>query len=236
MQLGSDTSGTELIEGGPLVALVRRPQAAEGAFPAQGSPALVMIHGFGANEGDIYELVPDVDRRVLVVAPRGPMKVDDNPRGSWRWSVNGEDGKPNPATLLESARKLAELIRQLSTLTGVKVDPTQVYVGGFSQGGLTSLEMAAEYPELLAGIIDHSGYASRNAQPKLRAGSFRGKPAFVAHGTRDEMMPVARAHEVKEILEEGGADLTYKEYNFGHVNSPESRRDLANWLNPRLRF
>ena len=86
MQLGPDTSGTELIEGGPLVALVRRPETADGAFPAQGSPALIMIHGFGANEGDIYELVSDVDRRLLVVAPRGPMQVDDNPRGSWRWS------------------------------------------------------------------------------------------------------------------------------------------------------
>ncbi len=231
MQLGPDISGTELIEGGPLVALVRRPEVS-----AESAPALIMIHGYGANESDIYELVTYVDRRVLMVAPRGPMKVDDNPRGSWRWSVNGEDGKPDPATLQNSARKVAELIGQLSTLTGVKVDPAQVYVGGFSQGGLTSLEMAATYPELLAGILDHSGFASRNAQLKLRAGSFRGKPAFVAHGTRDEVLPIERGHEVKEILEAGGVDLTYKEYNFGHVSSPESRRDLANWLHPRLKF
>lgn len=233
MQLGPDTSGTELIEGGPLVALVRRPA---GDSPAQGSPALVMIHGFGANEGDIYELVPFVDKRVLIVAPRGPMQVDDNPRGSWRWSVNGEDGRPDPAVLQESARKVAELIGQLTALTGVKVDPSQVYVGGFSQGGLTSLEMAAEHSDLVAGIIDHSGFVSVNAQEKLRAGSFRGKPAFIAHGTRDDRLPLEQAHLVKEVLEAGGVDVTYHEYNFGHVTSPQSRRDLADWLNPKLRF
>ncbi|MDB5078951.1 MAG: hypothetical protein JWP00_875 [Chloroflexi bacterium] len=235
MQLGPDTSGTELIEGGPLVALVRRPQPAD-ALPEQGSPALVMIHGFGANEGDIYELVPFVDRRVLVVAPRGPIKVDDNPRGSWFWSVKTAEGVHDPAVLEENAAKLAALIGQLSTLTGVKVDPTQVYLGGFSQGGLMSLEMAARYPDLLAGILPQSGLISEGAAHKLRDGIFRGKPAFMVHGTRDTILPVERGRQAKEVLEAGGVDLTYKEYNFGHVNSPESRRDLANWLNPRLKF
>lgn len=235
MQLGPDISGTELIIGDPLTALVRRPQLT-GPAPAQGSPTLVMIHGRGANEGDIYELVPFVDRRVLVVAPRGPMQVDDNPRGSWCWSVQKSDGQPDPAILEESVRKLSALILQLSDLTGVKVDPTQVYIGGFSQGGLLSLEMAAQYPDLLAGILPQSGFSSPEAAQKLRAGSFRGKPAWVAHGTRDPILPVEKGRQVKEILEAGGVEVSYKEYNFGHVTSPESRRDLANWLNPRLRF
>lgn len=233
MQLGPDTSGTELITGGALTALVRRP---EGDVPASGSPALVMIHGFGANEGDIYELVPFVDKRVLVVAPRGPMKVDENPRGSWRWSVPQEDGSPDPAVLQESVGKIAALIGQLSELTGVMVDPAQVYLGGFSQGGLMSLEMAANYPDLLAGILPQSGFISAGAEEKLRAGVFKGKPAFVAHGTRDQMLGVEKGRHIKEVLEAGGVDITYKEYNFGHVTSPESRRDFANWLNPRLKF
>lgn len=233
MQLGPDTSGTELITGGALTALVRRP---EGEAPTGGSPALVMIHGFGANEGDIYELVPYVDKHVLVVAPRGPMKVDENPRGSWRWSVPQEDGSPDPAVLQESASKIAALIGQLSELTGVKVDPTQVYLGGFSQGALMSLEMAANYPELLAGILPQSGFVSPGAEQKLKSGVFRGKPAFVAHGTRDQMLDVEKGRHIKELLESGGVDITYKEYNFGHVTSPESRRDFANWLNPRLKF
>jgi phospholipase/carboxylesterase len=233
MQLGPDTSGTELITGGALTALVRRP---EGDAPASGIPALVMLHGFGANEGDIYELVPFVDKRVLVAAPRGPMKVDENPRGSWRWSVPQEDGAPDPVILMDSASKIAAFIEQLPDLTGVMVDPAQVYLGGFSQGGLMSLEMAANYPELLAGIIPHSGFISPGAEQKLWAGVFRGKPAFIAHGTRDQMLGIEKGRHIKEVLETGGVEVTYKEYNFGHVNSPESRRDLANWLNPRLKF
>lgn len=233
MQLGPDTSGTELINGGALTALVRRPA---GEVPTGGSPALVMIHGFGANEGDIYELVPFVDKRVLVVAPRGPIKVDENPRGSWRWSVPQEDGSPDPAVLQDSASKIATLIEQLPDLTGVRLDPAQIYVGGFSQGGLMSLEMAATYPELLAGILPHSGFVSPGAEQRLWAGAFQGKPAFVAHGTRDQMLNIEKGRHIKEVLEVGGVDVTYKEYNFGHVTSPESRRNLANWLNPRLNF
>ncbi len=126
MQLGPDTSGTELIEGGPLAVLVRRPQLT-GPAPAQGSPALVMLHGFGANEGDIYELVPFVDRRVLIAAPRGPLKVDDNPRGSWRWSVNLSDGQPDPAILDESASKLSELIEQLKAAIEKELEANEAY-------------------------------------------------------------------------------------------------------------
>ncbi len=233
MQLGPDTSGTELITGGALSALVRRP---EGGSPAKGSPALIMIHGFGANEGDIYELVSYVDKRLVVVAPRGPMKVDENPRGSWRWSVPQEDGSPDPVILADSTSKIATLIEQLTDLTGVRVDPTQVYLGGFSQGGLISMEMAATYPELLAGILPQSSFVSPGAEQKLRGGVFRGKPAFVAHGTRDQMLGIEKGRHLKEVLEAGGVDVTFKEYNFGHVTSPESRRDFANWLNPRLRF
>ena len=234
MQLGPDTSGTELITGGVLAALVRRPEP--GDAPANGSPALIMIHGFGANESDIYELVAYVDRRVMVAAPRGPIKVDENPRGSWRWSVPQEDGTPDPVILEDSASKIATLIGQLTELTGVRVDPAQVYIGGFSQGGLMSMEMAANYPELLAGVLPQSGFVSPGAEQKLRAGAFRGKPAFVAHGTRDQMLGVEKGRHIKEVLEAGGVDVTYKEYNFGHVTSPASRRDFANWLNSRLKF
>jgi phospholipase/carboxylesterase len=210
---------------------VRRPEPGPAAHPV-----LIMLHGLGANESDIYELVPFVDRRVLIVAPRGPGQVDNSPRGSWKWYDRVEVGEPLPGLRDTSLERLNRLFDQLEELGGVPVDPTQIYMGGFSQGAITTLLTAATFPERLAGIIAHSGAISRDAAERLGSGIFRGKGAFVAHGVADDILSVNLGRKVRATLEAGGVDLTYREYPIDHSTSVESRRDLAEWLNQRLRM
>lgn len=232
MSNGPDVSGTQLLTAGALPALVRRPQPTANQ---QLHPALIMMHGFGANESDIYELVPFVDKRVLIVAPRGPGIAQITARGSYKWYDWSAPGQPKPGLMDTSLEKLSQLIEQLPAVTGVEVDPHQVYIGGFSQGGMMSLAMAANFPQLLAGILPHSGFVSPDSATKLQAGAFRGKPAFVAHGTEDEVLKLEMGQRVRDVLQAGGVDLTYREYPIGHETSLESRRDLADWLNSRLK-
>ncbi|HEX2911203.1 MAG TPA: alpha/beta fold hydrolase [Chloroflexia bacterium] len=231
MSTEPDISGTELIQGKALTALVRKPQPAQGPHPV-----LVMIHGWGAKESDIYELVPFVDKRVLIVAPRGPSLASDDPRGSFKWYERTEPGHPDEASIGYSTEKLGALLDELGELGQVEIDPSQIYIGGFSQGGVMALQMAATYPERLAGVISHSGFMSPSAAERLRAGVFKGKSAFVAHGTLDIVLRPNFSQQIKEILKEGGVDVTFHEYPIGHATSIESRQDLGNWLNPRLRF
>ncbi len=226
-----DISGTELITSGALPALIRRPEPGPSAHPA-----LIMLHGWGANESDIYELVPFVDKRVLIVAPRGPGIVSDNPRGSWKWYEWTKPARPDPGLRDVSLEKLGQLLDQLGDLSGVKVDPTQIYVGGFSQGAAMSLMLAATYPDKLAGILPHSGFISPEYAEKIAAGCFKDKNAFLAHGIEDQMLKVGLGREVREILEVGGVHVTYQEYPIAHATSPESRQDFGNWLNQHLEW
>ncbi len=231
MSEGPDISGTELITGSNLTALVRTPQPGKGTHPA-----LIMIHGYGANESDIYELVPFVDRRVLIVAPRGPFLASEDTRGAFYWYDRVYFSGGDTSTFESSLKKLSQFIDELGQFSGVEVDPKQVYVGGFSQGAVMSLGLAANVPEKLAGIIPNSGFVQPETAAKLRAGAFRGKPAFVAHGETDMVIQISRGREVRQMLEEGGVDLTYQEYPIAHSTSPQSRQDLGNWLNGRLHF
>jgi phospholipase/carboxylesterase len=109
-------------------------------------------------------------------------------------------------------------------------------MGGFSQGAAMTLRMAATFPEMLAGILPHSGFVVPAVSERLQAGVFRGKGAFVAHGFYDAVLSITQGHEVREVLQVGGVDLTYREYQFAHQTSLESRRDLGDWLNKRLHF
>jgi phospholipase/carboxylesterase len=224
-----DISGTEFITGGALDILVRRPEGSTAK-----APVALMLHGWGAKESDIYELVPFIDRRVLIVAPRAPAIAMESERGAFMWYDRGQPGQVLPGIFDDSTARLHKLIGELSDLTGVAVDDTKIFMGGFSQGGVMSFRMAAVYPELFAGIMPHSGFVSKSDAPKLRDGAFRGKPVFLAHGVHDMVIQINRAHEAREILQKGGAELTYNEYPIGHETSIPSRQALADWLNSRL--
>ncbi len=231
MEAGPDTNGTELITNGALPVLVRRPQKGQGPHPA-----LLMLHGWGANEGDIYELVPFVDKRVLIAAVRAPEAVSDDPRGSYKWYERTNVGEPQGGLLDKSLERLGQLLGQLESLTGVQIDPAQVYVGGFSQGAAMSVMAAATYPDRLAGILPHSGFINPTFRERIENGLLRGKGAFVAHGTEDQVLKVGMGQALRHSLEVGGLDVTYREFPIAHATSPDSRRALGEWLNHRLRF
>ncbi len=226
------SENTTLIENSVLPYLLRLPEGS-GDKPV---PALIMMHGRGANEGDIYELVPFVDRRVLVAAPRAPLLNSDDPRGSFKWFDISAPGVAEPGTFDASVAKMVSFIEQLEQSTGVAIDRAQVYVGGFSQGAAMSLGLVAARPDLIAGVIAHSGPFSSQIETRVRAAKLAGKPFFVAHGTRDAILPLDHANRMITTLRELGADVTYHEYDFDHETSVQSRQDLADWLNPRLKF
>jgi phospholipase/carboxylesterase len=57
-----------------------------------------------------------------------------------------------------------------------------------------------------------------------------GKPFFVTHGTKDEMVPIERARASIEILERAGAQVTYCEDNVGHKVSATCLRSLKEFF------
>jgi predicted esterase len=57
-----------------------------------------------------------------------------------------------------------------------------------------------------------------------------GKPFFVAHGTKDEMVTIERARASIELLEQAGANVTYCEDEVGHKVSVTCLRSLKKFF------
>src|SRR5204863_8668849 len=97
--------------------------------PADGEPAglLVLFHGRGVDENDLYPLldVLDPQRRLLGVTPRGPLAL---PPGGAHWYAFQQVGYPDPATFFETYRAMAEWLDAF--------DFEHVVLGGFSQGAV----------------------------------------------------------------------------------------------------
>jgi phospholipase/carboxylesterase len=226
---GHDLSNTKMIEGNVLTYRLRLP-----AETTTAAPVLIMIHGYGANDGDIYELVPFIDPKVVVVAPRAPLLYSDDPRGSFKWSDTDIAGLANPAALADSVQKILGLIEKLPDLLDISLDLNQLFVGGFSQGGILAYALVSRRPDLFAGVIAHSAPFNPEIEAQLRATELQGKPFFVAHGRTDNWVALEQGQTAVKVLQELGAAVEYHEYDFAHETSIQSRRHLADWLAEHL--
>ena len=204
-----------------LVHRVRPPRGeAEGA--------LVLLHGRGASELDLLPLADELDpeRRLYVVAPRGPLSLP--PEGS-HWYVVARVGFPDPDTFWSSYRLLERWLDALPELTGVPLART--VLGGFSMGAVMSyaLGLGAGRPAP-AGVLGLSGFVPTVDGLNLDPESRRGLRVATVHATDDAVIPVDFARAARSRLEAAGVDLLYREFTGGHSVDPALLPVLRMWL------
>ena len=118
------------------------------------APALILLHGRGANEEDLLSLSEYLDERLLIVSPRAPYPFQFG--GGYTWYDLEEVGKPEPGMFRESYVKVLKFIEDVRT--GYPVDPARIFLGGFSMGTIMSYAVALTHPALIRGVIANSGY------------------------------------------------------------------------------
>lgn len=192
-------------------------------------PALLLVHGRGADEDDLLGLVPYLDPRILVVSVRAPLPF---PNGGYTWYSLGTVGEPEPDEFLESHARLGRFLEEMRS--SYPVDPERIFLLGFSMGSVMSLALALSRPSEIRAVIAHSGYFPEGAALDFHRDRLGKCRFFVAHGTLDPVIPIRFGRRAKALLAEQGADLTYQEYPIGHTMSEESIRDMARWLTENL--
>ena len=212
----------------PLVHLVRQP-----IIEADTPPLLLLLHGVGSNEHDLFELAPFLDKRFLIISVRAPNTLGP---GSFAWfEVNFTPQGPaiNPEQAEASRETLIIFIKEAITTYGA--NPKQVYLMGFSQGAIMSASVALTRPELVAGAALMSGRILPEIQPLIASHEeLSGFPFLVVHGTADMVLPISYGRASRTLLSSLPVDLTYHEYPMGHEVSQASLRDVTAWLSEQL--
>ena len=196
-------------------------------------PLLILLHGYGSNEADLFGLTSYIDPRFLILSARAPYKLT---QGSYAWFEISwaAAGIVIDAGQAEASRKLAiEFIG--AAARAYEADPARVYLCGFSQGAILSASVALTKPELVAGSVLMSGRVPDEIKPLVApADRLAGKPFLVVHGIADTVLPIQNGRASRAILEQLPVALTYKEYPIGHEVSAESLADVTSWLAARL--
>jgi phospholipase/carboxylesterase len=213
-----------------LVHLVREPLASSSTAQP---PLLLLLHGIGSNEADLFGLAPFLDERFLIVSARAPLTMGP---GAYGW-FNIEFTAQGMSADLQQARQSLDVLEVFldEIIKRYRVNERCVYVGGFSQGAMMTLALVLNCPEKVAGVVAMSGrFPSQVLKDELNEEALSGKPFIVTHGIYDPVLPVGEGRTTRRNLEALSVELTYREYPMGHEVSHDSLRDITAWLTRSL--
>jgi phospholipase/carboxylesterase len=196
--------------------------------PADGEPhgALILLHGRGTDERDLYPLLDEIDpeRRLLGISPGAPLT--GIPPGGRHWYLVERVGSPHAETFHSSYALLTEFLDRLLAERGIGWERT--VLGGFSMGAVMSYAVGlGEGRPSPAAILALSGFVPQveGWEPQLEGRE--GLPVLIHHGRLDPIIEVGLGRRARELLEAGGLDVSYYESDVGH--------GVPRQLVPRLR-
>lgn len=194
------------------------------------TPILVLLHGYGSNEADLFSFTPTLPKDWLIVSFRAPINLSF---GGFAWydiDFTNQDKFINVTQAQESIKNILENIEDIKNKYGITNPP--VHLCGFSQGGIISYALALTYPEKFSKIACLSSYP----EEKILQNISKDKKAlqnlrfFISHGNEDTVIPIKWAEKGSELLYDLGLYFSFREYNCGHGINPDNFKDMMNFF------
>src|SRR5690606_26815967 len=189
-----------------------RPAQSDATHP----PAIIMLHGFGSDEHDLFSFASELPAEYAIFSFRAPIRLEpygnawyniyfDHPQGKF------SDDKQAIASRDLVARCIDEVV------DNYKVDPSNITLIGFSQGTILSFAVALSYPEKVKNVIGLSGYVNEDILvPDYREKDFSKLNIYTSHGTTDQVIPISWARKSAPFFSNLGIDCKYSEFPVGH--------------------
>ncbi len=205
--------------------LVREPKV-----KSEHPPLLILLHGIGSNEQDLFSFANKLPGKYLVISAQGPYSLGGN---GYAWYHADYSAHPAIINKEEAEKTRALIITFIGQLKGkYKFDEAKVFLCGFSQGAIMSYSVGLTHPDKIRGIAVMSGRILDEVKPKVVAGKqLKQLNVFISHGSNDKVLEVKYARDANLYLAKLGVYATYKEYVDGHTINREMFGDLVDWLN-----
>ncbi len=194
--------------------------------PAGDGPhqVILLIHGWTGDEHSMWVFAPRLPKNALLIAPRAPYPSNHPQIAGYSWVQERADGF---SSLDMFAPAVAGFESLLAKLPGhfPQADFARFGMAGFSQGSAFSVAYAVQNAARVERLAMLAGFLPEASQAALPALS--GLPVFIAHGTQDQTVPLARAQAAREQLAGAGAEVRYCESEVGHKLGANCVAELA---------
>lgn len=197
------------------------------------NPLLLLLHGYGSNEADLFSFASELPDEYYVISARAPYDLQ---YGSYAWYAINFDADQNKFSDHDQAILSRDLVVRFIEELKVQfpIDSSNITLIGFSQGSILSFSIALSYPNIVQRVGALSGYLNLDLNSEnYQNNDYSNLKIFASHGTLDQVIPLEWARKTDTILKKLGINSTYKEYPIGHGVSPQNFFDLKDWLQGR---
>ena len=194
------------------------------------NPLLLLLHGYGSNEEDLFSFANELPDNYYVISARAPFDMMYN---SYAWYAINFDADENKFSDIGQARASRDIIANFidELVANYAIDDKNVTLIGFSQGCILSYAVALSYPEKVQQVVAMSGYLNTEiAVDDFKNNDVSQLRIFASHGTVDQVIPVDWARKSIPVLKDLGINVTYREYPVGHGVAPQNFFDFKKWL------
>ena len=195
-------------------------------------PLLILLHGYGSNEEDLFSFAEELPDNLLIVSAQAPLSMGF---GAYAWySINFDDKNGKFSDLKEakeSIDKIAIFIDEIKEK--YNTDTEKTFLLGFSQGAILSYSLSFFYPNKIQHVIALSGYINTELLPEHISKDIKTN-YYCSHGSVDQVLPVEWARNSKPFLDKLGFSNVYSEYNVGHGVAPQNFYSFKSWIEERL--
>ncbi len=192
-------------------------------------PALLLLHGRGADEEDLLGLASAFDDRFFIISVRAPFSYEF---GGYTWYEFGPGGAPEPGMFRKSCDSLSQFLDDIRT--HYPIDPARVFLFGFSMGSAMAFGIALSRPRDVRGVSANSGYVPEGTHLSLCWRELEGTAFFITHGALDPVIPIDAARHTRVLFEQSNAPFLYREYPAAHQMTDSCVADIAEWLRVML--
>jgi phospholipase/carboxylesterase len=201
------------------------------------SAAVIWLHGLGADGNDFAALVPELDLEgcppIRFIFPHAPSMAVTLNGGyvmpAWYDILGANLVDRQDATGIQKSEQAVKALIENEVARGIAYD--RIVLAGFSQGCAMALHTGLRLPHRLAGIIALSGYlplADRFANERMQANAHT--PVFMAHGTQDPVVVLARGENSRDALTAMGHPVQWHTYPMQHSVHPREVADISAFL------
>jgi len=193
------------------------------------SQLLVMIHGYGSNEEDLFGLVQDLPEDFIILSLRAPR---DTMYGGYSWYDIDFSNAEKFINVEQAEDSINYIITTIEKIKHKYQLNEKTHLMGFSQGGILSYALSLRFPELFHKVAVLSAYPEKKILKDISSNkkSLSEMRFFISHGSQDVTIPIDFGKQATDMLYDLGCFFSFKEYNSGHGINQKNYLDLMNFF------
>lgn len=197
-------------------------------------PILVLLHGYGSNEKDLFTFVQYLPENLTLITPQAPIILYENQHAWYNINIDEGSSRYDFNEVKKAKTTILKFVQEVKSKYDLK--SKKIFIGGFSQGAIMSLYLGLTEPEFIEGVIALSGHLYPEVKNEIDFKNMDELPSFfISHGRKDKVLAFSQAEAGVQYLESQNIEVDEFYYDTRHSISRDNLDDMRAWFNNQLK-